>query len=133
MDRLDVGDIDLFLGLGESFAFVVGGAVGERFCESLSDAGAEFAGGLFGEGDGDDFAEFGLALADGLDDALDHHAGFAGACAGFEEERSVELVDDPVADGLVGGGPGGAHRLLRWATRVSKSAVTLGWRRCLCR
>ena len=153
VDGLDVGDVDLFLRVGQPFALVCGRTGGKSFGEALADAGAEFASCLFGEGDSDDFAQFGGALSDGLDDALDHHAGFACACAGLEEEGGIEFVDDAIADGLVGGGTERvgrlahrlahrlsdrladrlAHQMLRWATSVSKSAVRAGWRTCLWR
>ena len=41
-------------------------------------------------------------------DAADQHRRLAGARAGFEQERGVEVADHAVADGLVGGRAGHA-------------------------
>ena len=86
VDGADLRDIHLFLRFAQAFALLRIGGVFQLVGQAAADSGAEFAGGLLGEGDGDDFAQFGFALADGFDHALDHHAGFARAGAGFEEE-----------------------------------------------
>ena len=101
VDGADLGYVHLFLGCAQALLFFRIGGVGQRVDQSTANSGAEFAGGFFGEGDGNDFAQFGLALADGFDHALDHHAGFARARAGFEEEGCVELVYDALAGLLV--------------------------------
>jgi len=57
------------------------------------DALPEFAGGIFGEGDGENLSRLRMALLDEVDDAFDQHRGFAGARAGNDEHRSVNVLD----------------------------------------
>jgi hypothetical protein len=63
----------------------------------------QLAGGLLGEGDGDDAVEGSAAGADEGEDAADEDGGLAGAGAGFEQQRGVEVAEDAGAGGLVGG------------------------------
>ncbi len=57
------------------------------------DALAHLAGGLVGEGDGEDAPRGDAALADQVGDAVRDDAGLAGAGAGEDEQRAVTVGD----------------------------------------
>ncbi len=81
-----------------------------------AEAELHLAGGLLGEGDGDDAVEVGEAGAEDGDDAGDQHGGLAGAGGGLDEEGGAEVFADAAAGfGVVVGwggraGSGGRHR-----------------------
>ncbi len=86
----------------------------EGVLDALAQAQLQLAGGLLGEGDGDDAVEGGAAGADEGEDAAHEDGGLAGAGAGLEQERGVEVAHDAVADGLVGGRAGHADLPCAW-------------------
>ena len=66
----------------------------------------QLAGGLLGEGHGDDSVELGAPARERRDDPADQRGGLAGAGGGLDEERGVEVVADAVAHALVGNSRG---------------------------
>ena len=109
VDGFDVRGVDLLQGEAHAVAPVVGCRLPELLVERAADAGAEFAGRFFREGDGDDLAELGAPGGDDADDAVDHHAGLAGARAGLEEDGGVDRLDGAFPGGSVCGGAFGRH------------------------
>jgi len=99
--RALAGDPGRCDGWGTRFVWVGGGGeVGE-------DAVAHLAGGLEGEGDGEDL--LGLVyggVAEELEETLDEEAGLAGAGGGFDDEGAADV--EGVAAGLGVGGEGGS-------------------------
>ena len=101
-------------GAGEfpgALGVVFGGAGLLGVGEGASDAGAHFAGGLAGEGDGDD----GLGVVDGGEEgeeALGEEFGFAGAGGGLDEEGGGD-----VEGAFAGSGIRGEHCGFRVALR----------------
>ena len=118
---LDVG------GRGEeALAFGVGSGRLEGLLDLLAQAQLQLPCRLLGEGDGHDAVEGGAAGAEEGQDAADEHGGLAGAGAGFEQEGGVEVAEDAVADGLVGGWAG--HEDLD-PPCPSRSITSLAWGR----
>ena len=123
MDRLDVGRVDLSQGVVEPSPLCRVGGPAASFGERRADPGAQLAGRLLGEGDRHDVAQRGVVAADELDHPVDQDAGLARAGAGLEEERGVELAEQTVAHGLVGGRA--AHRLLGLFARITTNGFTV--------
>jgi uncharacterized protein (DUF433 family) len=89
----------------------------DRGLDLFSQPELQLARGLLGEGDGDDAVERGAAGADEGEDAADEDGGLAGAGAGFEQQRGVEVAQDAGAGGLVGG-EGHEYSDLPWPGRA---------------
>lgn len=68
-------------------------AIGDGPGEEAGEAGAELLGGLGGEGDGEDVLGENRAGGDGVGDAVNDDAGFAGAGAG-ENDQGATVVHD---------------------------------------
>ena len=61
--------------------------------DEVADAGLHLAGGLVGEGDGEDLVRAGAAGVEEVGDAGGQRLGLAGAGAGEDEDRAVERLD----------------------------------------
>ncbi len=92
----------------------ISGLASEEWPRSLFDALAHLAGGLVGEGDGEDGVGRDAFLANEPGDAAGDDAGLAGACAGEDEQRPLggfnggALFGIQIGDErLHGAGPGG--------------------------
>ena len=94
--------------------------------DALAQAQLQLAGGLLREGDGDDAVEGGAAGPDEGEDAAHQDRGLAGAGAGLEQERGVEVAHHAVADGLVGGRAGHGPTLSRPGDTLGRR---VGWPR----
>ncbi len=68
--------------------------------EQLVDALAHFAGGLVGEGDGEDGVGRDVFLLDQPGDAMGDDAGFAGAGAGEDEQGALGSLDSGALFGI---------------------------------
>ena len=91
--------------------------------ERGADPRAQLARGLLGEGDRHDVAQRGVVAAHELDHAVDQDPRLARAGAGLQKERGVELAEQAVAHGLVGGRA--AHRLLGLFARITTNGLTV--------
>jgi len=107
----------------EALALVLSLRALQGVLDALAQAQLQLAGGLLGEGDRDDAVEGGAAGADEGEDAAHQDRGLAGAGAGLEQERGVEVADHAVADGLVGGRVGHGPTLSRHGGTVGPTWV----------
>ena len=123
VDRLDVGRVDLSQGVVEPSSFGRVGGPAASFGERGADPRAQLAGRLLGERDRHDVAQPRVVAAHQLDHPVDQDPGLARAGAGLQEERGVELAEQAVAHGLVGGRA--AHRLLGLFARITTNGLTV--------
>src|SRR5262249_14843150 len=79
---------------------------GERVLDLLAQTELQLPRRLLAEGDRHDAVERRAARADEGEDAAHQARGLARSRPGFEEEGRVEVAEDPVAGGLVGGARG---------------------------
>ena len=70
---------------------------GSGFVEPLADADFELPGGLVGERDGDDGADFRASCSKQVDDAIGEFGGLAGAGGSFDEQGFVKAFADALA------------------------------------
>ena len=93
--------------------------------EQLVDALGHFAGGLVGEGDGEDGVGRDVFLLDKPGDAMRDDAGFAGAGAGEDEQGAFGGLDSGALFGIEIGEKR-VQSVNSWGDRVPESSVTFG-------
>ena len=103
-----------------------------RLLERGPDAVAQLGARLLGKGDGGDTAEFDAAGRHQGQDAVDQGRGLAGSGAGLDEEGGVEVLGDPLARRLIGGGGRlvdrrAAQSSASCSVSVSTSMSSSGW------
>ena len=101
VQRLDCRGIEVFGGLGESFAEQGIGLRLAALIQSFEHAVAEFGCGLLGEGDCRDPIGGDLAARDQVDDPAYQRFGLARACAGLNEQGLIEAFADAISLGLI--------------------------------
>ena len=99
--------------------------LGARLLDLRAEAELHLAGGLLGEGDGDERAQRGLARSQEREDALDERGGLAGAGRGLDDERGVEIVRDARAGLVIDELCDSAHFCLRSSRRGFRRSFEL--------
>ena len=112
MDGRDLGALEHLEGPGAAMALRLGArGVGPHPLQALPEPELESGGRVFGEGDGGDLLETGMAARDEPLHAVHEQGGLARARSRLEHQARAVVAAGSLASLLVDGAEGGGHRM----------------------